>query len=331
MLPTIVLITAQLFLTDAMDAARNPGERRQRTGARRAAPTQDHELRIFKIMHGDCMELTAALQQVMRHGSITPHPSSNSIIIAAPEKDLKAVTTLIQQLDNPIESAKYEKDLTVVPTTHRQADALASLLPSIFGSKGIFGEKEMKIATDRGRSSIILSGPRESVSKAQSVIKLLDTPVAMVNLEFIFFRARLHVGGPAPEIPDDLRDVADGLKRFGRIEFLGRLSTVAVEEEEFKVGGKIANFITADTRGRLLSGSKEGTIKLVFEAEMNVQRQRPALKDSEANTVRRPPTSSQFLIETTVVTQRGDYVVLGSAPNGWESGESAILVLHARS
>jgi hypothetical protein len=35
-------------------------------------------------------------------------------------------------------------------------------------------------------------------------------------------------------------------------------------------------------------------------------------------------------VETTVVTQSGDIVVLGSAPAGLEEGQSVILVLRVR-
>ena len=55
----------------------------------------------------------------------------------------------------------------------------------------------------------------------------------------------------------------------------------------------------------------------------------PDADTMEKKIVRRQAPSA-FQVESTLITRRGDYVVLGSAPTGWEIGESAILVLHVR-
>ena len=168
---------------------------------------------------------------------------------------------------------------------------------------------------------ILLNGQREAVLKAKSIIRALDTPAATAQLEFSFFRARLDGDGATPRIPEDLQPVAEELRRFGQVELLGRLLTTATENEEFHIEGRIALVISAEVQGVLRGVDEDGSVKIELSTGMS-------LRDPVSESNQRRGATPHFSLRTVIQAQRGEFIVLGSAPSGWKSGESAILVLH---
>ncbi|MBK8270747.1 MAG: hypothetical protein IPK83_21550 [Planctomycetes bacterium] len=118
-------------------------------------------------------------------------------------------------------------------------------------------------------------------------------------------------------MPEDLQRVAEEAARFGHIEFQGRLTATATQEQSFKISGGIQNRADVGIQGRIVSIPADGPIKLDFESQLRFQQ-----------FVDKPGPS--FMLSTTVIAKRGEFVVIGSAPAGFDPGDALILVLHVR-
>lgn len=276
---------------------------------------------VFKLEHAACDDVAVILGRVFSSVAI-PDPRTNCVIMSATESDLAAARSLLTQLDQPSTDADAA-DVLIVRAKHRRALELADQIQQVLSSR------DLRVAADMGRASILLRGPESALEAARSILAQLDTPAASVNLEFAFFRAYRDLDGDDLDavIPPDLADVAKELRRFGAVEFLARLSTIAVEHEDFKIEGGIRADLVTMVKGELISVSDDGAVRLEMEAFLRLERARPTEPKERAQ--RRGPMPT-FELRTIVQTRRGDYVVLGSAPTGWKPGESAILVLHVR-
>ena len=239
MFTTIILITTQLLLADAFapfqdqgqrgPGGRGPSARPNRTGR---GGGQKDVVQVYQLRYADCEKVAEVLRQVLQIGTITAEPRTNVVIVSGTPEVRKLTEDILQQLDHPPQVAKAETDFSAVRIKHRSAKDVAKRVESILN------DRHVNIVSDAARSTILLNGTEEKVARAHSVIQQLDIPAAVINLEFSFFKARLHTDDDTPTaIPSDLRDVVAEVKRFGRVEFLGRLSTVATEETGFEVAG----------------------------------------------------------------------------------------------
>lgn len=314
---TIQMAQAQ---TDKTRAAR-PAVRSGRGQRAPSQPTLD-EVRVFRLKHAQCQEVVFTLKHMLGDDRVITDERTNSIIFAGSKEQAAKIEELLAILDTPADGPVAESELSIVAVRHRDVRSLANEIHAAM-DRGLGAGRYLNIAADQARSKILLDGERRAVLKAKSIIKELDTPAAMANLEFAFLKATSGDTQPGSAIPDDLKDVANELKRFGRIELLGRLVTMAVEGEPFKVSGE-KNGMSYSIRGKLVHASEDGSVKSEVEAQLNqyLGRDRGKTGRRAYNTV--------FKLETLVLTQRGDYVVLGSAPGSGTSkpGESVILVLH---
>lgn len=289
-----------------------------------APDEQESVQRVFPISFASSKNVAGILEMMLGARYAHPETATNSIIYSGPTKHLSMVEKVLEALDVAPEPARKQSKLVIVPVKHRGVDDLARRLKSAMLGSSI------NIAPDRARSTIVLNGAGATVEKALSMIEKLDLPAASVNLEFAFFKATLNLPPGSGLIPKDLQEVAGELQRFGRIELLGRLSTMSVEGEEFKVSGNVADSIFAEVQGRLIRASADGSVNVHLNAEMGQHKFVAFEPKADEKKASRQRISSEFNLETAVSTQRGDYVVLGSAPSGWEPGEAAILVLHVR-
>jgi len=338
MLKTALLITAQLLIAQplalAQDAAHSGGRgaNAQATpqpssrGRHSQKPPNMPEVRIFKVKHIQASEVANLISNLMHSQSTYAVNRTNSIIYSGPTESIPKVEKLLQQLDVPVEETLSDSEITVVPISERNVDELARHLNKMKLRKGRRG---IDIVADKSRSRILLSGPSDLIANARAVIAELDIPAGSVNLEFTFFKARLNADAPSPKMPADLEPLVKELQRFGQLELLGQLSAVAVEDEKFAVSGSIGDLIDADVRGTVITAPAGGSVRVSLETSVRLespkQIENPS-NDKKRGSRRQP----EFRLSTSVSVQRGDYVVLGSAPNGWKAGESAILVMRAQ-
>ncbi len=283
-----------------------------------AAPRPNYDPIVFNLDHANCYEVSHVISDAFSGCSSIPVEQSNSIVFVGPPETQAAARKLIGQMDD---MAKHESGpgVVVVSIKNRRIDELIDQLNRVIDGR------RLRVSGDRGRSKVLLRGDKGEIQQAEALLQQLDSPAPAVPVEFAFIQAKATGGAEGPPIPADLADVAKELERFGKLTMLGRLSTVAVEGERFGVEGQIVPGIKAEVRGFVTGGGAEGAIKLEVKASLEMNSH-----EKSGEKLGGPPTIPYFHVETVVATQRGEYLVLGSAPTGSDLGESAILVMHVR-
>lgn len=279
---------------------------------------------IIRLQHADSFGLVCLLNDLRTNSEIVIAEDSrtNTVIVSGTDDDKARVEALIRELDVPA-STEHGSSVVTVNVEHRGAEELARQLQMVLGGR----EHNLRIAADENRAMLLLKGAGVDVNAAVELVKRLDTPSTSVNLEFSFFHADANSKEPDADIPADLASVAKELKRFGRLEVLGRLSTTGLEHEEFAVEGRVLNTLHARVQGELDKAAPGGAVRLQLRAVLSMQAAPSPKPEGEGKSTGGIPS---FDLGTVVLTKPGDYVVLGSAPTGWAPGESAILVLHVR-
>jgi hypothetical protein len=292
-------------------------------------PRPQYKPVVFQLRSAECMEVAEMLGRIFFKSTVVPLPRTNCIIYAGPEDTLPQVTELLGEVDLPAGDAESYK-LTMIAVRNRHVEEVADQVMKMLAGRSV---RDVRVAADKGRSVLLIRAPKSVAEMAQSVVDELDLPAGSVTLEFTFFRADLNRKESLSPIPPDLLQVAEELRRFGALELMGRLSTIATEGDKFAVGGNTSgNGQEVQVRGELLRASSDNAVSLKLMARMQLDRQNvpppPSAEKGEDKGTSGPRPS--YELDTSVQTKRGDYVVLGSAPTGWAPGESVILVLHVQ-
>lgn len=313
----VLFVFQAMFLGSARQAPATQEPPKSDAAPPPSRPVKPVEVRVYPIRHALAHEAASVLSKVFRTAQFTADERTNSVIVSTSEDELKRVEAMVTTLDVPMTEASAA-ETRVLSLGNRPANDLLMQLQAVLLSRAEF--RDGRVAADNARNKLILRGSREFLNQAEGVVKAVDLPAESVQLEFAFFQATTGDGGGA-QVPQDLADVAKELARFGRIELLGRLSTVAVEGETFEIEGRLGASISATTQGRILKATPEGVVRLSIEAGLDMQRA------PHPEETKKPPQDSSFRTSTTISTRRGDTLVLGAAPAGWERGSSAILVV----
>lgn len=274
------------------------------------------EVRRIVVQHMHARTLASMINQGLRENYVVSDDVSNSIIYMGPPGLAEHVVGMASKIDVPGNEAKSSQDVVVHMLRHRFPNELVQSLNMTLG------RSELRVAADMSSSAIVLSGPKSEIDAAVATIEALDQMSPPAQLEFSFFGASSKKpegdsDRDTLEMPEDLKKVASEISRFGRIEFLGRLTATATQSESFVITGGMGRRVHVEINGEVVACPTDGPVKLKIRSKMML---------SDAGEKPGPV----FNLETSIAAKRGDYVVIGSAPAGWEPGESAILVLHAR-
>lgn len=307
----------------AVAAAQQPaqpsrvGGRAPATGAR-----AEYEPVFIRLRNTNCNEIAKMLASTFSGCSSYPMERPNSVVFSGPSDLQSEARKLIAEIDGAADGKDEEEgnspNYVIVSVKHRRVEELVEQL----GRMAADGWN-LNVSGDRGRSKILLSGNKETVAQAVAMTQKLDTPAEITTVEFAFIQAKAKGAVEGAPMPGDLSDVAKELERFGQLSLLGRLSTVVIEGEKFGVEGHVVPGVHAEIRG-MINSSHEGAIKMEIKASLSLN---PAKKDVATAVAAGMP---YFQVETSISTQCGEYLVLGSAPAGSEVGESAILVMHVK-
>ncbi|MFQ5429806.1 MAG: secretin N-terminal domain-containing protein [Phycisphaerae bacterium] len=338
---SVVLMSTQLLISQVADAqGKNAGRRgigapaasrtspgpKQRTGGETAAVPRG-EARVFDLKYAAAADVANIIRRVSNLSAIA-EDRYNRIIVVATEDQIPAVQGLIAKLDTPPPPPEDESDFEIVLLKNRSARDLAAYLSDTFNSRH---SRPLNVVADETRAALLLRGASSILDRCRKVIGELDRPAPTANLEFVFFSAKRSADSSSSTIPPDLKELSGDLRRFGRVELVGRLSTVATQGEKFQIVGRVSNLLGTDIEGRLVAATAD-SVKVALQSRMSLTRPavpRPAADETEKE-VRRPSgRPPEFYLNTVIAMKRGDYVLLGSAPNGWAPGESAILALYA--
>ncbi len=326
MMPRFLLaITTQLilFCVPAMAPAQDAPDAPQsaRRGGRRGGPPAPMTIEVFKLKYAVCYEIRDVLNNSIHDAKCSFDERTNSVIYAGSAASVQEAQRLVEALDVPADETS-EEEVFMVRLKHRDAEDVARQIATTLAGSDI------RVSADSALATVIMQGPRAAISGAQRIVSQLDSAPTTVNLELAFFHADINDDGTDAIIPPDLAEVAKELKRFGGLELLGRMSTIAVEGEKFQIQGAIAGDVDVATQVEgVLAGTVGDAIKIRLNARLKMESSGGGGEQGKTERRSRRPV---FEIETAVTTEPGAYVVLGSAPTGWGPGESAILVLHIR-
>jgi hypothetical protein len=98
-----------------------------------------------------------------------------------------------------------------------------------------------------------------------------------------------------------------------------------IEGQQFKVEGSIGDEVRTEIEGHGVKVGGEGEVRLQLHANMRLIQM---IETSGSRGAR--ATDAGVNLNTTIVAQRGQTVVIGSAPAGFKRGESAILVVRIK-
>jgi hypothetical protein len=299
-----------------------PGAESQQAGRGRTAPqsaeSPDASTEIMRVIALKNASSASVAHMLSELGfEIVSDGSTNSIIVNGTLEKLQTLEELITKLDIPA-GGLVNENLAVIPVRHRPPQELANHIM-------VLGQvRNARVASDTARSMILINGPDDVLDMARQITEALDTPARSVALDFAFFQAIVGGADPVGSVPHDLAAVAKELDRFGAVQLLGRMGTSCVEGEGFEIMGELKSHFVCEVNGELIAALDGGSIKLRLQARLGLESRadEPGLDGQVKRAV--------FEVETTVVTQSGDIVVLGSAPAGLEEGQSVILVLRVR-
>jgi len=283
---------------------------------------------VLHLQNADCNEVAHLIEDAFGLNAM-PLNRINAVICDCSAEDLSQIRELLVQVDVAA-SEEEQPEFAIIPVQQRRVDEVADTVSNLLMGR----TSNVRMAKDRGRSALVVRGPKAATDKVREFVQQLDRPQSSVSLEFAFFQADAERADGSARVPADLAPVAEELKKFGSVELAGRLTTVAVENDKFSIEGAITEKMPRlRVYGEVVSANAEGTVRLKVMAGLSLERRsRPETGSAEAQgqPTSRPSRGAEFELETSVQTKRGDYVVLGSAPAGGAPGESVILVLHVR-
>jgi len=306
----------------AMFDIERPEEERDRRPENTPNPRAQN-VKVFPLKHAAPASVLESLIPLFKNASLVADSSTNSILVNATNADIAIIEGLLSHLDRASEQSRGSAPgFRAVQIKHRATEEVTKQLMSLLGG---MRDRDSRVASDEGRGKIILRGSTEFLEFAEKVISQMDVPAQSIQFEFAFFSADQHSANEPVEpgkIPADLESVAQELQRFGRVRLLGRLACSSIEDRQFLVEGKLGEGLSAKVSGSVINAVSDGSIQLNVKGFVLLNR---TPGDPKA-----PPQSSVFEVNTSVVTLRGDTIMIGSAPAGWNPGESAIMVLQAK-
>lgn len=298
-------------------------------GGDAAAParqTGSTEVTVFRLSYMTASSAAKIVGQTLQVETVVDD-RTNSLVVSCSEAQQQQVRNLIAKIDVAEDTAASASDLTVVPIMNRDVEQIMVQLSKLFRG-------ELTVTSDNQGRQILMRGSADAIEKAQRVIDSLDTPLPTAMVEVAFFQVGAKSDSTSREIPADLLAVAKQIERFGKPQLIGRMATSAVEGEDFSVDGQIADQMYVHLKGRLDAAPADGTVRLRISTELTMA-QTVQSEDDDASASRPPQRghrpqaeTPRFSVGTTLITRRGDYVVMGSAPLGWTPGESVVTVVH---
>ena len=318
MTPTLI-ISILIFSQGYALRQTNPQQAAQPAAQRQERPPES--VQVYRIEHAHLDNVSEVLRLLARVTSV-PDNRTNSLFVRGSKEDFEIVERIIESLDRPTEDTS--DSLRVVEIKNRDTNDLARRLSELYRT-------DLRVSADIQGHRLVMRGNQADLDAAENVLAKLDRPLPSATVHFAFFQlsdtgAQSQVIGP---LPPDLQDVAQELLRFGSPRLIGRTMTASVENEEFQVAGQVAEESMVEVNCRLTSAAKDGAVVMQIRAELALEKPDEVDGDEgekKQRQSRRP--RRDFSIATTVLAPRGDYVILGGAPHGFEPGQSVVLVVH---
>ncbi len=272
------------------------------------------EVRVIPLKHANAALVAQLINDGYGDHLVYADARTNAIIYMGKSGLAAKVADTAAKLDYSGEGIVDEDAIVIHRVKHRSADEIVRQIQMTLA------RSQLRIASDNRSASIVLSGPSGDISKTLAAIDELDRATPPVQLEFAFFTANPNPNDADEEAlptPSDLKSVADELQRFGLVEFHSRLTAHAIQSEVFSVEGVTGHQRRVNLSGEVISSPAGGPVKIRLSASVG-----PSKLDGEPGTA--------FNLRTTITANRGEYIVVGSAPATWSPGQVIVLVLHVQ-
>mgnify|MGYP001299676145 CR=1 FL=1 len=294
----------------AGDRSSNVGRQTRTAALPDSAQIPDSRILVFPIKYASLSTVSRIINQ--QFGEVTtPDDRTQSLIFVGPEDLVGHVEHFISTLDNPATRTAEEGRLEIIQIVNRDPrDIVVQLSQTSL-------RNSLNFSADSARSMILLDGTAAENDRVKKVIAGLDQPLVSCEVEFVFFLGSAKAAGPSREkldTPEDLRAVADELTRFGSIEYLARMATVVTQDKAFELSGGVGKRADILINGKMETGTPTGPMTFSIISELR-------LIDAEGK------PGPRFMLRTTLTSNRDEFLVLGSAPSGWDPGESVILAV----
>ncbi len=163
-------------------------------------PSVGEEVAILPLQHASATAVGKSIGQLFQAGikkgvrrqtiRIIPYERTNSLIVFAPQPQIKKIRSLLVKLDTEV--PRGEGNIHVYYLQNADAEEMVKVLTNLpqkkAGSKKVRTRApaisdQVKITADSETNSLIITAPREEYLTLEDVIKKLDIPRRMVYLE----------------------------------------------------------------------------------------------------------------------------------------------------
>lgn len=149
---------------------------------------KDRKIEVYVLKNGEARDMAETLRSMFpRTGRaeeqllITPMPSTNSLVVSAPEAIFPQVEAMLRQIDAP-PSAETANIVTIGLTTARAQDVASAL------TRALPPNVKVTITPVQRTNSILLTGGKEAIAIAMDQIKKIDTEPVRSLIEFRRFK-----------------------------------------------------------------------------------------------------------------------------------------------
>ncbi|MFO0973617.1 MAG: secretin N-terminal domain-containing protein [Phycisphaerae bacterium] len=308
-----------LGLAPAMPDERPAAPPAARTGAAPGAPAT--EVCLVSVKSVSAEEVAGALVRALDiRAAAIRRPAC--VVISGTADEVHRAKALIERLDHEVAPATASP-VKLFELTYAKPEEVVKQVMSVL-------REDVSIAIDPRGRRIIARASAPAMESIESLIKQLDTrtpddpadsKVCAAQLEFCLMSADASAG-KAADLPADLAEVGKELARFGQVQLRARLATQAVQGQPYEVAGELAGGPVAEIHGEIESAKADGSLTVRVKVEVTTPPGKSGAGPQGA--------PARYRLNTTIMLQRGSYAAVGMAPFGSKSGETGIVVLHAR-
>lgn len=167
-----------------------------------AGAGSEYTSRVIDLKQGNLDEIVAAVAQILPAGaSVTPVPSSNSLILRVSPADERSVMDLLGAL---VASSSGDDLVAVVPLREGAPESVAATMNTYFAtSNSSSGEIPLIVALEQQQALMIVASSQRVMDNARTMLRSLDTD----NRDAASLRIIALKNLPAQEISDQLNAI----------------------------------------------------------------------------------------------------------------------------
>ncbi len=292
---------------------------------------------VITIRHADAQELTGMLEAVGPEGlwGINPMTSTNQIVVQGTAACLAEIRRLTAELD--VASFGRESVTQLIPVRAYPLPQLADLVADSLA------DKSSRIGVDGLNRRLVVTASPQEVRRIEQLVSQLDRPSAALTVYLYFFRGRLGLGGTtAPDVPPALQAIVKTLGENG-FSNVNMLAPIVIRTNDARRFDSSSVLLDKAADPQPPSGGAPGgpAAPNVFnphgkgQLAFKVGGQADLLTDSGQVSLALDTgfqgfvsgTQVSFALDTVLVLNLDQYVLLAAAPGTTSAGDAVALVV----